>query len=55
MVDYTGGRTLDDLIEFVEAQVEGDSGEDEEEEPQEPAGETEEEPAEEAEAKKDEL
>lgn len=27
MIDYTGGRTLDDLIEFVEAQVEGDEPE----------------------------
>lgn len=30
MIDYTGGRTLDDLIEFVEAQVEGEEEEDKE-------------------------
>lgn len=45
MIDYTGGRTLDDLIEFVEAQVEEDGEEREE------GGEGEEEEA----VKKDEL
>lgn len=25
MIDYTGGRTLDDLIEFVETQVSGET------------------------------
>lgn len=44
MIDYTGGRTLDDLIEFVEAQVE-------EEREEEGDGEVDEEEA----VKKDEL
>ena len=42
IVDYDGGRTLDELIKWVEAQVEGkgDEGEEEEEgeEPEEEAG-----------------
>ena len=42
IVDYNGGRTLDDLTKWVEAQVEGkgDEGEEEEEEeePEEEAG-----------------
>ncbi len=49
-MDYNGGRTLDDLIEFVEKTVAGEevgTGEEEEEE------DTTEEPAEEV--KKDEL
>ena len=32
MIDYTGGRTLDDLIQFVEAQSEWEEEEEEEEE-----------------------
>ena len=36
-MDYNGGRTLDELIQWVEAQVEGkgDEGEEEEEEEEE--------------------
>jgi protein disulfide-isomerase A1 len=49
MIDYTGGRTLEDLIEFLEAQVAGEGEEEEEGE-----GEEEEEQEEDA-AKKDEL
>ena len=48
MIDYTGGRTLDDLIEFVEAQAEWEEGEEEE-------GEEEEEEGEGDGAKRDEL
>ena len=38
MVDYNGGHTLDELIKWVEAQVEGKGDEGEEEEPEEEAG-----------------
>ena len=62
VIDCTGGRTLEDLIEFVETQVNGESEDEEEEEEEEEEGEgegeggeaTEEEGDEEA-AKKDEL
>ena len=60
VIDYSGGRTLDDLIEFVEEQAEG-GGEEEEEEEGEEGGEGEgeggEEVTEEGEdaARKDEL
>ena len=60
MIDYTGGRTLEDLIEFLEAQVAGEGEEEEEgegEEEEEGEGEEGEEEEEEEEdaAKKDEL
>ena len=57
MIDYTGGRTLDDLIEFVEAQMVWDGDEEEEgegeEEEEEEEGEAKDEPKDDA--KKDEL
>ena len=52
MIDYNGGRTLEDLIEFLETPAEGEVEEEEEEE-----GDEEGEEGEEADdgAKKDEL
>ena len=35
MIDYTGGRTLDDLIQFVEAQSEWEEEEEEEDDDEE--------------------
>ena len=61
VIDYSGGRTLDDLIEFVEEQAEGggeeEEGEGEGEEGEEGEGEGGEEVTEEGEdaARKDEL
>jgi len=44
VIDYNGGRTLDDLIQFVEARVEGKEPEEEEEEEEEEEMEEPEEP-----------
>ena len=44
MIDYNGGRMLDDLIQFVEARVEGKELEEEEEEEEEEEMEEPEEP-----------
>ena len=43
IVDYNGGRTLEDLIKFVEKQVSGDFDEEDEEEATDEGGEMEEE------------
>lgn len=51
IIDYNGGRTLEDLIKFVEKQVSGDFEEEEEEEEAEP----EDEEAESEEPPRDEL
>ena len=53
IVDYNGGRTLEDLIKFVEKQVSGDFEEEEEEEEEE--AEPEDEEAESEEPPRDEL